>query len=218
MKIKICCIESVAEARLAIEAGATAIGLVSEMPSGPGVISEKRIAEIVRAEGSRVDTFLLTSKHDPAAIIRQQERTGARTLQLVDRLPGGSHQALRAALPDVSIVQVVHVRDESSVREALHIAPACDALLLDSGRPGGDEPAGVEKTLGGTGQVHDWALSREIVERAEVPVYLAGGLTAENVREAVAAVSPQGVDLCGGVRTDGRLDPEKLAAFFEAVR
>jgi len=212
MRVKICCIESVAEARMAVEAGASAIGLVSAMPSGSGVIPEDRIAEIVRSQGERVDTFLLTSQRDPARILRQQERTRARTLQLVDRLPPGAHQTLRAALPDVKLVQVIHVQDEASVRDALRIAPACDALLLDTGRPDA-EP----RELGGTGRVHDWSLSREIVKRVDVPVYLAGGLTPQNVRDALAAVSPYGVDLCSGVRSDGRLDPEKLDAFFAAV-
>jgi phosphoribosylanthranilate isomerase len=213
VKIKICCIASITEARMAIDAGASAIGLVSEMPSGAGMISEERITEIVRSEGSRIDTFLLTSQLDPASIIRQQERTGARTVQLVDRLPPGSHQTLRAALPEVRLVQVIHVQSEASVREAIQIAPACDALLLDSGRP----DAAVRE-LGGTGRVHDWSLSREIVERVDVPVYLAGGLDPANVRDAMAIVSPHGLDLCTGVRTHGKLDPQKLAAFFAAVR
>lgn len=197
---------------MAVGAGASAIGLVSAMPSGPAVIPEDRIAEIVRSQAGGVDTFLLTSQRDPARILRQHERTRTRTLQLVDRLPAGAHQTLRAALPDVKLVQVIHVQDETSVREALRIAPACDALLLDTGRPQA-EP----RELGGTGRVHDWSLSREIVKRVGVPVYLAGGLTPDNVREAVATVQPYGVDLCSGVRTAGRLDAEKLDAFFAAV-
>lgn len=197
---------------MALDAGASAIGLVSEMPSGAGPIPEEQITAIVRAVGPEVDTFLLTSALDPLVIIRQQARTGARTLQLVDRLPARSHQTLRAALPEVRLVQVVHVQSEASIREALRIAPACDALLLDTGNP----DAAVQE-LGGTGRVHDWSISREIVRRVDLPVYLAGGLTPQNVGEAVATVSPYGVDLCNGVRTEGRLDPEKLAAFFEAL-
>ena len=197
---------------MATQAGADAIGLVSAMPSGTGPIPEDRIAEIVRAEGARVDTFLLTAERDPARILRQHERTGVRTLQLVNRLPAGAHQALRAVLPEVKIVQVIHVESEESVRDALRIAPACDALLLDTGRPHADPPE-----LGGTGRVHDWTISREIVKRVDLPVWLAGGLTPENVGEAVRVVAPYGVDLCNGVRTDGDLDREKLEAFFAAV-
>jgi phosphoribosylanthranilate isomerase len=209
---KICCIKSVDEARLALAHGASALGLVSEMPSGPGTIPEEKIAEIVAALDPAVETFLLTSQHDPERIVAQQRRTGVSTLQLCDVLPAGAHAQLRRELPGVSLVQVVHVRDQSSIEEAITLSPHCDSLLLDSG----DTSLAV-KELGGTGRVHDWSISRAIVEQAGVPVYLAGGLRPENVREAVERVGPHGVDLCTGVRTDGRLDAEKLRSFFDAL-
>jgi phosphoribosylanthranilate isomerase len=109
-------------------------------------------------------------------------------------------------------VQVVHVLDEESVEEALRVAPEVDALLLDSG----NQRLAV-KLLGGTGRTHDWTLSRRVVEQSPRPVFLAGGLTPENVREAVERVGPFGLDVCSGVRTAGRLDERKLAAFFERV-
>ena len=213
VRVKVCCIASVEEARLAIAHGADAIGLVSEMPSGPGVIDEEKISEIVAAVGSRVDTFLLTSRRDPDAIARQQRRTGVNTVQLCDDLPEGGHEALRAALPTVSLVQVIHVRDESSLEQALEVAPRCDALLLDSGNPGL-----AVKELGGTGRTHDWRLSRRIVEQASAPVYLAGGLREDNVSAAVEQVGPYAVDLCTGVREAGRLDEARLGGFFRALR
>ena len=209
MRVKVCCIASVDEARLAMTHGAGAIGLVSEMPSGPGVIAEEKIAEIVTTVGAEVDTFLLTSRRDPEAIARQQRRTGVNTLQLCDELPEGGHEALRAELPGVSLVQVIHVQNERSVERGLETAPQCDALLLDSGNPGLRV-----KELGGTGRVHDWSLSRRIVEGAGVPVYLAGGLCESNVRAAIEQVRPYAVELCTGVREDGRLDEAKLAGFF----
>lgn len=212
MWVKVCCIGSVQEARLAIRAGASAIGLVSEMPSGAGVIPEERIAEIATSVAGEVETFLLTSLLDPEAIAAQQQRTGASTLQLVDALPAGGLETLRTSLPSVSLVQVVHVLDTASVAEAVRAAPHCDAILLDSGNP--RLPV---KEFGGTGRVHDWSISRAIVEATEIPVYLAGGLDPGNVAEAIRAVRPAGVDLCTGVRTDGDLDPTKLAAFFGAL-
>lgn len=211
-RIKICCIASTAEARAAVEHGAHAIGLVSQMPSGPGVIDEGRIAEIAAAVLPPTATFLLTSLTDPAAIAAQHGRCGTTTIQMVDRLPAGAHAALREALPGVTLVQVVHVTGEESVAEARSVAGAVDALLLDSGRPDA-----ARKTLGGTGEAHDWDLSARIVRESPVPVWLAGGLNAANVAAAVAAVRPYGVDLCSGVRTDDRLDPAKLADFIKAV-
>lgn len=212
-RVKVCCIADEVEAWLAIRYGAAALGLVSAMPSGPGVIGEEQIAHLARAAPPGVATFLLTSATDPDTIIAQQRRLGPSTLQLVDRLEPGAHAALRAALPGIRLVQVMHVTDETAVDEALRVAPAVDALLLDTGNP-----ALAVKVLGGTGRTHDWGISREIRRRAPVPVYLAGGLTPANVAEAVATVGPFGVDLCNGVRTDGALDEAKLAAFMVAVR
>lgn len=212
IRVKVCCISSAAEARMAVAAGAAALGLVSGMPSGPGVIPEARIAEIAAGVPPPVATFLLTSLVEPEAIIAQQRRCRASTVQLCDRLAPGAHAALRAALPGIALVQVVHVRGEESVREAEALDGAVDALLLDSGNP--DLAV---KELGGTGRTHDWALSRRIVQRVGVPVFLAGGLRADNVGAAIRAVQPFGVDLCTGVRTAGRLDAAQLRAFMRAA-
>ena len=211
-RVKICCISSVAEAEAAVSAGADAIGLVSAMPSGPGVIGEDLIAEIAAAVPPALGTFLLTSEVEPAAIAAQQRRCGVNTIQLCDALDAGAYRVLREELPGIALVQVIHVRNESAVAEAMGVAPLVDGLLLDSGNP-----SAPVKELGGTGRVHDWALSRRIVAEAPCPVFLAGGLNPGNVAEAIRHVSPYGVDLCTGVRTEGALDPAKLAAFTSAV-
>ena len=194
---------------LAIEYGAAALGLVSAMPSGPGVISEDRIAEIAARVPPPVATFLLTSRQDVKSIIEQQRRCRTNTIQIVDRLAHGSYEDLRRALPGISIVQVIHVVGEESVEEATLAAEHVDAILLDSGNP-----ALATKELGGTGRRHDWTLSRKIREQIAIPLFLAGGLKPENVRQAVEEVGPFALDICTGVRTDGKLDAEKLHAVF----
>lgn len=211
-RVKICCISSVEEANLAIRYGADALGLVSAMPSGPGPIPEDHIASIVAAVPPLVGTFLLTCRQDAASIIAQHRRTGANTLQLVDCVEPDCHRELRAALPGVRLVQVVHVTGPEAVEEAVNAAPEVDALLLDSGNP-----SAPVKELGGTGRTHDWAVSARIREAVDVPVFLAGGLRPENVREAFEQVRPFGLDLCSGVRTGGRLDEDKLARFLAEV-
>lgn len=211
-RIKICCIRDPAEADLAIAHGAAALGLVSAMPSGPGPIAEDEIAAVAARVPPAVASFLLTSLTDAQAIIAQQRRCLCNTLQLVDAVPAGTYAQLRAALPGIALVQVIHVLDQDSVDEALALAPQVDALLLDSGNP-----RLAVKELGGTGRVHDWRLSRRIVETCGRPVFLAGGLRPDNVAEAIRQVRPFGLDLCTGVRTDGRLDAAKLAAFQHAV-
>jgi phosphoribosylanthranilate isomerase len=211
-RVKVCCIASVEEARAAVGCGASAVGLVSEMPSGPGVIPEELIAEIAARVPPTVATFLLTCGRDAASIVEQQRRCRVNTLQLCDRVPAGVYGELRARLPGVSLVQVVHVTGEESFAEALRVAPHVDALLLDSG----NQSLAV-KELGGTGRTHDWRVSRRVVEASPVPVFLAGGLKPENVAGAVSAVRPFGLDVCSGVRTEGRLDVEKLDRFFGQI-
>ncbi len=211
-RIKICCISSRDEARLAIGYGASALGLVSAMPSGPGVISEELISEIAVTIPPGVSSFLLTSRQDAPSIIAQQRRCGVNTIQICDHLTEGSYQDLRAALPGIALVQVIHVTGEESIEEAQTAAQHVDAILLDSG----NQKLAV-KVLGGTGRTHDWRISVRIREAISVPLFLAGGLSSENVRAAIEEVRPYGVDLCSGVRTEGKLDERKLATFFDQV-
>jgi phosphoribosylanthranilate isomerase len=211
-RVKVCCIASVAEAWLAIGHGASALGLVAAMPSGPGVIAEEQIAAIARRIPPGVTSVLLTSAREVDRIIEQRRRLRVNALQLVDELAAGEHAALRRTLPGVGLLQAIHVTGPASVDGALAVAPHVDALLLDSGNP-----ALAVKELGGTVRVHNWALSREIRDRSPVPVYLAGGLNAGNVAAAIQEVGPFGVDVCSGVRTNGALNPAKLAGFFTAV-
>lgn len=211
-RIKVCCISSVPEAWTAIRAGASALGLVSAMPSGPGVIGDDTIAGIAARVPPGVATFLLTSATDAGTIIRQQRAARVNTLQLVDEVDPAVLRELRGALPGIAIVQVIHVRGTGSVDEARRVAPYVHAILLDSGNP-----AAAVKELGGTGRVHDWGVSAAIRAAVDVPVWLAGGLRANNVAEAVRRVGPFGLDVCSGVRTDGQLDPRKLEAFIRAA-
>ena len=208
-RLKICCIRNVAEAALAIRHGAAALGLVSAMPSGPGVIAEETIAEIAAAVPPGVATFLLTSRRDADSIIAQQRRCRVNTLQLCDSVEPDCHAKLRASLPGIALVQVIHVTGPESVDEAVSVAGRVDALLLDSG----NQKLAV-KELGGTGRTHDWRISRTIVESVRVPVFLAGGLTPENVATAIREVHPFGLDVCSGLRTNGHLDAEKVKRFF----
>jgi phosphoribosylanthranilate isomerase len=211
-RVKICCIASEEEAALAVRMGASALGLVSRMPSGPGPIPERRIRDIADTVPAGIQTFLLTCETTAERIIAQHRICRTTTLQLVDEVEPGAHVLVREALPGISIVQVIHVRDDDSVRQSVEVAPLVDALLLDSGNP-----SLATKELGGTGRVHDWALSRRIRDAVDIPVYLAGGLNPGNVARAIAQVAPFGVDVCSGLRTNGRLDEIKLSAFMREV-
>jgi phosphoribosylanthranilate isomerase len=211
-RVKICCISSLEEAKTAIRFGASALGLVGKMPSGPGIISDELIFQVAQTVPPPIATFLLTSETAAENIIAHYQKVSTTTIQIVDELKQGSYAQIKMALPSVKLVQVIHVIDDRSIDEALRISEEVDGLLLDSGNPNLKV-----KELGGTGRVHNWGLSRKIVEQSKVPVFLAGGLNAGNVKEAIEKVQPFGLDLCSGVRTEGKLDERKLEAFFRVA-
>jgi phosphoribosylanthranilate isomerase len=211
-KVKICCISTKEEAKIALEFGADVLGLVAKMPSGPGTIDDDLIQNIVKSVPTETLTFLLTPKTNPNEIITHQRFTGTNCIQLVDAVKVEDYKILRDNLPNIKIIQVIHVIDENSVEEAKQYAEVADMILLDSGNPNLSV-----KELGGTGRVHNWELSRKIVANIAKPVFLAGGLKPENIREAITYVKPYGVDICSGVRTNGKLDLDKLERFFKEM-
>lgn len=215
MPVKICCIQTVEEAAIAMKYGATILGLVSKMPSGWGPIAEAKIAEIVASIPPGIVSCLLTSRTTAEGIIEQQRACGANALQLVDGLEEGGHEVLRRALPGVSLLQAVHVYDDTAIAHAQALEGKVDGLILDTGNPNAET-----KVLGGTGQTHDWSISARIVEAVSTPVFLAGGLKMHNVAEAIGTVRPFGLDLCTGVRSsdDMAIVDEKVADFMRAVR
>ena len=212
IKVKICCIATTEEASMAIRYGASAIGLVAKMPSGPGPIEDELIRRITKTVPPPIATFLLTCETTAEQIIAHHKKTFTNTIQLVDELPEKEYAIIREALPAIKLVQVIHVIDEGSIDEAIQVSKQVDAILLDSGNP-----KLAIKELGGTGRVHDWKLSRKIKESIHIPLFLAGGLNATNVRQAIDEVEPYAVDVCSGVRTNGLLDENKLKAFFEEI-
>jgi phosphoribosylanthranilate isomerase len=212
VKVKICCISSIEEARLAVAYGAAAIGLVGRMPSGPGIITDELIHSIAKTVLPPIDSFLLTSETTAEAIIEHHNKVNTTTIQMVDALSGREYHKIREAIPHVKLVQVIHVLDEKAVQEAIEISEFVDAILLDSGNP--NLPS---KVLGGTGKTHNWDLSKKIREKISLPVYLAGGINKDNIKKAIEHVQPYGIDLCSSVRTNGQLDERKLEELFKAI-
>ena len=157
IRIKICCISSITEAKLAIKYGADALGFVSAMPSGAGVIDEELIPQIVSTVPPPTATFLLTCRVKADEIISQILRCKTNTVQLVDRVESEVYHKIHQELPWIKIVQVIHINSKDSIKEAELISPSVDALLLDSGNQ--SLPV---KELGGTGRVHDWSISKTI--------------------------------------------------------
>jgi len=213
MRVKICCIKTPDELKTVAKYGIDCVGFVSNMPSGPGIISDKEIRRLVEATPEEVDTFLLTSLTNPEEIVEQQKFCKTKTIQLCNPLEIDSLKKLREISDNVKIVGVVHVLGEDSIRRANEMSKYVDAILLDTGNPC-ENP----KKLGGTGRTHNWDISKEICKQISNPIYLAGGLNYVNVSSAIEKVRPYGVDICCGVRTaDDRLDEEKLKLFLKAI-
>ena len=212
-RVKICCIASPEEAQIAIEAGADALGLVAAMRSGPGPIADEAIAAITAMVPPPVASFLLTAETTADAIAAHVAKTQPSVVQMVNHIAQDESAALRQTLTTTRIVQVIHVEDLTALALISAYGDHVDAFLLDSGRPGATTPE-----LGGTGRTHDWSISAAFVEKSPKPVFLAGGLKPENVAEAIRAVAPYGLDLCSGVRLDGKLHAPTLHAFMQAVR
>ena len=213
VKVKICCISSIEEATLAVAYGAAAIGLVGRMPSGPGIITDELIHAIAKTVPPPTHTFLLTSETTTDNIIEHHKKVNTTTIQIVDALSGREYHKIREAIPNVQLVQVIHVLDEGSIKEAIEISEFVDAILLDSGNP--NLPT---KVLGGTGKTHNWDLSKKIREEISLPVFLAGGINKDNIKKAIEHVQPYGIDLCSSVRTNGQLDESKLEALFNTLQ
>jgi phosphoribosylanthranilate isomerase len=217
---KICCMQSEAEIDMAAAAGAFAVGIVGPMPNGAGFLDDAAAARLARygvdRYGGKLWVTLLTKRTGAADIAAHVAEIGASAVQIVDRPEEGAYALLRTRFPALKILQVVHVEDERAIGEATAAAPFVDAILLDSGRPSAATP-----TFGGTGDRHDWSISRRIVRTVDKPVFLAGGLKPENAAEAIASVSPFGLDICSGLRDRAKGDaliPERLAAFTAALR
>lgn len=209
VKVKICCINSIEEAKKAIKKGADAVGLVGNMPSGPGVISDNQIQKIARNVPPPISTFLLTSETTAEGIIEHYKKTLTSTIQIVDSIDRSVYKSIKTELPWVKLVQVIHVIDDGSIAEAKKLSNYVDAILLDSGNP-----KLAIKELGGTGRIHNWEISAKIRSASDKPVFLAGGINKDNVIQAIETVEPYGIDLCSGVRTNGKLDDKKLKDFF----
>jgi phosphoribosylanthranilate isomerase len=212
-QIKICCMSSIEDVHHAIKAGADAVGFVCAIPTSARTIDINIVESITSKVEPSKDTFLLTSEKTAEEIAEKALLAGVNTVQILSYLGPHEYERLQKLLPNIKFVQVVHIENESSLNSIEAYGRYVHAFLLDSGKPNSSIPE-----YGGTGRTHDWSISAKFVQRTTHPVFLAGGLTPDNVGEAIKAVRPYGVDLCSGVRTNNALDHYKLEKFIKAVR
>ena len=215
MRVKICGTTSDEDARLAVSLGADALGfLVGLNYPADDEISADTARSIIRKQPPFISSVLVTHKNDPSWIVETAQVIGCNTLQLHGDVPLKELEGIRSRLPYLKIIKTIHVQSDEAVMAALEAEKVADAILLDTI---------TDERLGGTGKTHDWSISRKIVEALNAPVILAGGLTPENVREAITYVRPFGVDVNSGVEhPNGKKSPARVRDFIlrvhEAIR
>ena len=207
-RVKICGIKNIEDARAAYEAGADELGFHVALDGGRSPLTPESAAEMIRMLPGGVSSVVVTSATQPAQLIEIAKKTGANVLQLYGDATPEQVRAVKAELPNIVIWKVLNVSDDSSIAKAKEYEGAADAIALDTL----NKETGVR---GGSGKTHDWNISKKIVESVSIPVVLAGGLTPENVAEAITTVHPAGVDVNSGVSNpDGSKDIEKVRAFI----
>ena len=205
-RVKICGLTNEADLHAAVDAGADAVGVVADVPvDSPREVGVERAASLLDSAPPFVSTVLVTMPATPERALELVSRVGPDVVQLHGGLPPGDVSYVSANVA-ASVVQAVDVTDPDAAR----YDDVAGALLADSV----DESGG-----GGTGRTHDWDATREFAASVDSPVVLAGGLTPRNVREAVEAVDPFGVDVASGVESaGGTKDHDAVREFVAAAK
>lgn len=217
MLVKICGITNYVDAMNAIKHGADAVGFVM----GGGILprevepSIETAKEAIAKFPKNVDSYLVTHLFDINEILSLSNKIGSTGIQISEDIPLEDLKKIRE-MASKKIIKTVVVKDESSIDKLKQVEPYCDYLLLDTR---------FEGYTGGTGIVNDWDLCKELIEVAEKPVFIAGGLTPENVLDAMKKTNPQGVDVSTGVGTyskeypkKDKKDEEKIKKFIEVSK
>ena len=205
VNVKICGVTNLSDVRMCVEAGADFIGNIVNIPSSPRSISPEKSHNIL--------SNLPDAKKSVAVLIENELESIKKIVNIIDpdfiQLHGSeSPQFVKKVIESVpaGVVKTIHVSGEESVEEALLFSGFCDAILLDT----------YSKDHGGSGQQHDWKISKEIVNQVKCDVFLAGGLNPENVARAKSIVNPYCLDVSSGVeKKPGIKDPLKVKSFIE---
>lgn len=211
MRVKICGIRDLDEARMAVSFGADALGFLVGLNYRTDDELDLRAAQRLMAEiPPFVSSVLVTHQVDLNWVAQACQQSGCTIVQLHGDFALAQIPELRGMVPNVRIIKTVSVVDERAITHAALAAQQADAVLLDSR---------TATRIGGTGRVHDWAISARIVQAIEKPVILAGGLKPDNVGNAIEVVKPFAVDVNSGVEfPDGSKSPQKLENFISLAK
>jgi len=212
MKVKICGLKTERDIKMAVNAGADAVGFITEVPvDSPRKISISEASRLI----SKVPVFIssvlvIMPKNADEAIIMIDEAKPTE-VQIHNALPLAELKKIRET--GVRIIKTIPVSEHADTEMLINLikdlSGIADAVLLDTV---------IDGKTGGTGVSHNWELSRKVVLSAGMPVILAGGLTPSNVSEAVQCVRPYAVDTASGVETNGKKDETKILDFINNAR
>jgi phosphoribosylanthranilate isomerase len=208
VKVKICGVTSPADAKICVEMEADFLGNIVNITSSPRSITPLRSRQIISALPSHVKGVVVMVPETIKDVLDVAELVNPGYVQLHGYESIEFIERLREEL-SAQVIKVIHVRGEKSLNEAIDFSKVCDALLLDT----------PSKSLGGSGERHDWTVSTQIVNGVKCPVFLAGGLNPENVKDAVDRVAPYCVDVSSGVeKSPGVKDPDKVKGFIKGAK
>ena len=213
MKIQIAGLSTAEDVAFAFEEGVDSVGFTVGLPDGPhDGLTEEMVGTIVDGLPPLLAAVTITYERTLGGLLRMLRTCRTPVLQAHGAHDRDTILRLKGEMPHLKVIKSITVTDrDSALGEVSAWESVADCLILDSL----DSLSG---RLGATGLVHDWNISRGIVEISSLPVILAGGLTPENVAEAIDAVRPWGVDVHTGVEIDGRFSRERLSAFVREVR
>lgn len=209
-KVKICGVTNEEDAHLVVASGADMLGLIVEVPvATPRKISIAEAEVITQEIGDAIDLVAVLCPGSVHEVERVVQKIEPFAVQLHGFESNEFLRSVRTALLDVKVIKTVHLDPQGRIHGGMPDEDSVDFILLDTFAP----------QLGGTGRTHSWAKSREIVEASSVPVILSGGLTPENVRDALEVVDPYGVDVASGVESSGgKKSTEKVFQFVRAAK
>lgn len=207
MRVKICGITQPEQGKAIASAGATALGFIC-VPASPRYVNSLQIRAVVEQLPLEVDRIGVFANSGVEEICQTVAAAGLTGVQLHgDESPEFCHQ-LRSFLPAVEIIKALRIRSSQALEEAQMYFTQVDTLLLDAYHP---------QQLGGTGKTLDWTTLQQF--QPSCPWLLAGGLTPDNVLDALSQVNPSGIDLSSGVeRAPGDKDLDKVAHLFEKLQ
>lgn len=212
MIVKICANKTIEDAQGCLDAGADMIGiLVGQKHSSTDFVDKETAKEICDFVAKRCDTVLVTHIENADEIIKLTKFIGNSVIQLHSNIKESEVEKIAKALPEIKLIRLIHISNDGQVLTDFSKMLHADFFLLDSINVQTNQ-------VGGTGLKHDWNKSKELIKQLNKPTFLAGGLTPENVKQAIQTTRPAGVDVNSGCKVDGKKNAKLVSLFVKNAK